>query len=350
VKAVVYRGKGQIAVEDVPIPEPGPGEMLVRVDACGICPTDLKKIEKGLLPGPRIFGHEIAGTVAALGAGTKGFREGQRLVVHHHVPCGACFYCQRRLHAQCASYKRNGTTAGFEPSGGGYAEYVKAFEWIVERGAIPVPDGVLAEEAAFVEPVNTCLKAVRKAGVSKGESVLVVGQGPIGLLLTQLARWAGGEVMASDLLAERRALSESLGAAVALDAALDVPGEVRRLTEGRGADCSLVAAPGRAAFAQAVDATRPGGRILSFAATSRGETAEVDLGLLTTSEKDILTAYSSSIDVQSQAAGLVFDRTVRVRELVSHRLPIVRAQEAFSLAMRPSPGTLKVVLHTGEEG
>ena len=111
-----------------------------------------------------------------------------------------------------------------------------------------------------------------------------------------------------------------------------------------------MAATGRAAFAQALDATRPGGRILSFAATSRGETAEVDLGLLTTSEKDILTAYSSSIDVQQQAADLVFDRTVRVRELVSHRLPMERALEAFALAMRPGPGTLKVVLHMGSGG
>jgi L-iditol 2-dehydrogenase len=347
VKAVVYRGPGRIAVEDVPVPEPGPGELLVRVDCCGICPTDLKKIEKGLLPGPRIFGHEIAGTVAALGAGAKGFREGDRVVVHHHVPCGSCFYCARKRYAQCAGHKRNGTTAGFEPSGGGYAEYVKAFDWVVERGTIPIPDGVLPEEAAFVEPVNTCLKAVRKAGVAKGESVLVVGQGPIGLLLLQVARWAGGRVLVSDLLAERRALASSLGAEVALDAAADVPAEARRLTECRGADCTLVAAPGRAAFFQALEATRPGGRILSFAATSQGEIAEVDLGRLTTSEKDVLTAYSSSIDVQAEAAGLVFDRTVRVRELVSHRLPIDRAGEAFALAARPAPGTLKVLLHTG---
>jgi L-iditol 2-dehydrogenase len=347
-KAVVYRGPGQIAVEDVPVPEPGPGEMLVRVDACGICPTDLKKIEKGLLPGPRIFGHEIAGTVAGLGTGTRGFREGQRVVVHHHVPCGECFYCARGFHAQCSFYKKNGTTAGFEPSGGGYAEYVKAADWIVERGTIPIPDGVLPEEAAFVEPVNTCLKAVRKARVGAGESVLVVGQGPIGLLLMQIARWAGGEVLVSDPLPERRALASRLGAAVALDSAGDVAAEVRRLTGGRGADCSLVAATGRAAFAAAVDAARPGGRILSFAATSRGEASEVDLGLLTTSEKDILTAYSSSIDVQQEAADLVFGRAVRVRELVSHRLPIPRAVEAFSLAMRPGPGTLKVVLEAAE--
>jgi L-iditol 2-dehydrogenase len=131
---------------------------------------------------------------------------------------------------------------------------------------------------------------------------------------------------------------------VALDSAGDVPAEMRRLTQGRGADCAILAAPGRAAFAQALEATRPGGRILSFAATSRGEAVEVDLGVLTTSEKDILTAYSSSADLQQQAADLVFERTVRVRELVSHRLPIARATEAFDLARRPEPATLKIML------
>ena len=343
-KAVVYHGKDDLRVEDVPIPEPGPGEMLVRVDACGICPTDLKKIEKGLLPGPRIFGHEIAGTVAALGSGTRAFREGERVVVHHHVPCGDCFYCGRRLYAQCPAYKRNGTTAGFEPSGGGYAEYVLALDWIVARGTIPIPDGVRAEEAAFVEPVNTCLKAVRKAGVAKGEFVLVVGQGPIGLLLMQIARAAGAEVAVSDGLTGRLALARALGAPLALDAATDVVGDVLALTSGRGADCALLAAPGQAAFEQAVGATRPGGRILSFAATSPGESVEVDLGRLTNLEKDLLTAYSSSIDVQQEAAELVWSRTVRVAELVSHRLPVARGREAFELAMGRAPGTLKVLL------
>jgi L-iditol 2-dehydrogenase len=343
-KAVVYRGKGDLRVEELPVPEPGPGEMLVRVDACGICPTDLKKIEKGLLPGPRVFGHETAGTVAKLGQGVSRYREGQRVVVHHHVPCGACYYCERKLYAQCPVYKKNGTTAGFEPSGGGYAEYVLALDWIVERGTIPVPDGVRAEEAAFVEPVNTCLKAVRKAGLARGESVLVVGQGPIGLLLMQIARAEGAELMASDALEERRALARSLGAGVVLDAAEDVPARVRALTSGRGADCTLLAAPGQGAFDQAVAATRPGGRIVSFAATSPGETVAVDLGRLTSLEKDLLTAYSASIDVQQEAAELVFGRTVRVAELVSHRLPVARGVEAMALAADKAPGTLKVVL------
>ena len=346
-KAVVYRGKGDLRVEELPVPEPGPGEMLVRVDACGICPTDLKKIEKGLLPGPRVFGHETAGTVAKLGQGVSRYREGQRVVVHHHVPCGACYYCERKVYAQCPVYKKNGTTAGFEPSGGGYAEYVLALDWIVERGTIPVPDGVRAEEAAFVEPVNTCLKAVRKAGLARGESVLVVGQGPIGLLLMQIARAEGAEVMASDALEERRALAHSLGAGIVLDAGEDVPARVQALTSGRGADCTLLAAPGQGAFDQAVAATRPGGRIVSFAATSPGETVAVDLGRLTNLEKDLLTAYSASIDVQQEAAELVFGRAVRVAELVSHRLPVARGVEAMALAAGKAPGTLKVVLAGG---
>jgi len=343
-KAVVYHGKRDLRVEEVPVPEPGAGEMLVRVDACGICPTDLKKIEQGLLTGPRIFGHEIAGTVTALGPGTRAYREGDRVVVHHHVPCGACFYCARELYAQCRVYKTNGTTAGFEPSGGGYAEFLVARDWIVERGTVRIPDGVRSEEAAFVEPVNTCLKAVRKARVARDETVLVVGQGPIGQLLQQIARVEGASVLVSDGVPERLELARSLGASVALDTAGDVVGQLQALTDGRGVDVSLLAAPGQAAFDQAVAATRPGGRILSFAATSPGEAALVDLGRLTSLEQDLLTAYSSSIDLQREAAELVFGRSVRVAELVSHRLPVAQAGEAFELAVGKAPGTLKVLL------
>jgi L-iditol 2-dehydrogenase len=318
--------------------------MLVRVEACGVCPTDIKKIHKGLLPPPRIFGHETAGVVARVGRGVVRFREGDRVALHHHVPCRDCFYCREGSYAQCARYKQNGTTAGFEPAGGGFAEYVLARDWIVEQGAIPVPDGVLAEEAAFVEPVNTCLKAVQKADVRPGQTVLVVGQGPIGLILMQLARLTGAEVVTSDLLEDRLAKSGDLGASRALDARSDVAGELRRMTQGRGADRTLLAAVGQAAFSQAVDATRPGGRIMVFAATSPGETAEVDLGTLCAAEKDIVTSYSASVDVQDQASRLVFGREVRVRELISHRLPLSEAPRAVDLAARAEPGILKVVL------
>jgi L-iditol 2-dehydrogenase len=344
VKAAVYRGTGDLRVEEVPIPEIGPGELLVRVAACGVCGTDLKKIEKGLVPPPRIFGHEIAGRVAGVGGGVSAFREGDAVVVHHHIPCRTCYYCRVGAYAQCGTYKRNGTTAGFEPAGGGFAEYVRVLPWIVAGGTIRVPDGVRPEEAALVEPVNTCLKAVRKAGVGPGQTVLVVGQGPIGSMLMQLCRWAGAAVVVSDRFRDRLDLARTLGASVALEAASDVAGEVRGLTEGRGADVAFLAAIGQAPFQQAVDATRAGGRIVPFAATSPGERVEVDLGALSAAEKDLVSSYSASVDVQDLAAELVFSRQVRVAELITHRFALAEAPQAIALAARPGPGVMKVML------
>ncbi len=349
-KAAVYRGPGLFAVEDVPIPETGPGELLVRVDACGVCVTDIKKIHQGLLRGPRIFGHEIAGTVARVGAGCA-YREGERVVLHHHIPCGRCFYCVRTAYAQCEVYKRNGTTAGFEPSGGGFAEYVKALDWIAGGGTIRIPDGVPPAVASFVEPVNTCLKAVRKAAVSRGETALVVGQGQIGLLLMQLCGWAGAEVLTSDTLPDRLAVSRRLGAAAAFHAGADhVDQEAQALTAGRGVDVAFVAAVGAQALQQAVSATRPGGRIMVFAATSAGETAELDLGLLCTTEKTILTSYSASVELQELAAQLVFEGEINVADLVSHRFPLEQAPQAVRLASKPAPGVLKVVIEAAARG
>jgi L-iditol 2-dehydrogenase len=271
------------------------------------------------------------------------------VVVHHHVPCQACYYCERKAFTHCALYKRNGTTAGFEPSGGGLAEYIRAMDWIVDRGTIPIPEGVLPEEAVFVEPVNTCLKAVQKAGIGKGQTVLVVGQGPIGLLLLQLARWAGAFVLGSDPMPDRLAMSRRLGAVAALDARGDVVGEVRSLTEGRGADAVLLAAGGRPAFAQAVEAARPAGKVVVFAATAPGETVEVDLGTLNTQEKDIVFSYSSSADIQDLAARLVFERQINVRDLVTHQFPIEESVRAVEMAARPAPGVLKVVVEMGRK-
>jgi L-iditol 2-dehydrogenase len=344
-KAAVYRGLNDLRVEEIPRPEPGKGELLVRVDVCGVCLTDVKKVKKGLLPAPRVFGHEICGTIVGVGAGASDFQEGERVTLQHHVPCGACFYCRERHHAQCESYKRTGTSAGFAPAGGGYAEYVKVMDWVVAGGVIRVPEGVPAEEAAFVEPVNTCLKAVRRAGIRKGQSVLVVGQGSIGLLLLQLARREGALVFGSDPLQDRRAWSRELGASEVFDSAdEDLVARVRAATSGRGADVTLLAALGRSALTQSLDATRPGGRILVFSATSPGELLELDLGALCVAEKQILTSYSSSTETQDEAARVVFDREIQVACLISHRLPLAEAPRAFELAARAEPGVLKVVL------
>src|SRR5947199_8495718 len=153
-RAAVYRGKNQITLEQVPVPEIEEGELLVRVHTCGVCGTDLKKIEYGLADPPRIFGHEIAGTVVRAGVHVKSFSVGDRVALHHHIPCRACFYCRKKLFSQCAFYRRTGTTAGFEPAGGGFAEYVRVMDWIVAEGTVAIPDESSFEETSFLEPSN----------------------------------------------------------------------------------------------------------------------------------------------------------------------------------------------------
>src|SRR5205814_5468304 len=182
-QAAVYRGKNDVRLETVPVPAFGAGELLVRVHTCGVCGTDLKKIATGSHSAPRIFGHETSGVVAAVGAGVRDFQPADRVVVFHHIPCRECYYCQHKTFAQCETYKKIGCTAGFEPSGGGFAEYVRVMDWIVEKGTEPIPDGVSFEQAAFVEPVNTCMKGIERLALEPDETVLVIGQGPIGIIL-----------------------------------------------------------------------------------------------------------------------------------------------------------------------
>jgi len=344
-RAGVYRGKGRVVVESVPIPEIGEGEVLFRVAACGICGTDIKKIHLGFIAPPQILGHELAGTVVKTGRGVTKFKPGDRVVSFHHIPCGACFYCERKLFSQCPGYKKVGLTAGFDPNGGGFAEYVRAMPWIVERGMIALPTGVSFEEATFVEPVNTCLKAVRKARVTAGETVLVIGQGPIGMLLMLLAKYEGSEVYTSDPMPGRRAASLRFGAKESFDpAAGSLVEEVRRRTAGRGADAVLVAVPNPSLAAEALAIARPGGRVLLFAHNDPVMQLEFPAAAVGVEEKEILGSYSASVDDQAESAALVFERRLPVRELVSHRFPLERIAEALELAARPADNTLKVVI------
>lgn len=344
-RAAVYRGQGRVVVEQVPVPEIGPGEALVRVSACGICGTDIKKIEHGFLAPPLILGHEVAGTIVAVGEGVGKRTIGDRVVCFHHVPCGQCFYCQRRLFSQCSKYKKVGLTAGFQPSGGGFAEYVRAMPWIVEEGMVPIPAGVSFEEATFVEPLNTCIKAVEKGRVAAGEQVAVLGQGPIGMLLLMLSRHLGAEAVTSDPLPARREASLRFGAAKSFEPAdAGLREEVMRRTEGRGADAVLVAAAHPSLVGQALSLARPGGRVLLFAHNDpvlRIELGAAEVGI---EEKEILGSYSAAVDRQEEAARLVFERILPVREMITHRLPLADMNQALSLAARPRGGSLKVVV------
>src|SRR5437016_10284332 len=211
-RAGVYREKGIVRVEEVPVPEVASGEVLIKVAACWVCGTDIKKIFHDYVPPPQILGHELAGTIVAVGRGVTKWKLGDRVMSFHHIPCGKCFYCERRLFSQCGQYKTTGLTGGFTPNGGGFAEYVKAMPWVADRGIIALPDDVSFEEATFIEPINTILKAVQKARVTAGETVLIAGCGPIGLQLLMVAALEGAKLYTSDPMAVRRAKSLTLGA------------------------------------------------------------------------------------------------------------------------------------------
>jgi L-iditol 2-dehydrogenase len=344
-RAGVYRDKGVVRVEDVPVPDVKEHEVLIKVAACGVCGTDIKKIFQRYVEPPQILGHELAGTVVAVGAGVTRFKPGDRVMSFHHTPCGRCFYCEQRLFSQCKQYKTTGLTAGFTPNGGGFAQYVKAMPWVAERGIVPLPDNVSFQEATFIEPINTSLKAVQKARVAAGENVLVLGCGPIGLQLLMVARLAGARLYTSDPIPQRRTKSLALGAIESFDPTSGrLVEEVRFRTDGRGADAVLVAVAHPAVVTEALAAARPGGRVLLFAANDPVTKVEFPASAVGIDEKEILGSYSAAVDIQDSAAELVLAKKLPVMDIVTHRFPLDRIQEALELAARPTAESLKILV------
>jgi L-iditol 2-dehydrogenase len=353
-QALVYRGVNTLRIETVPIPRIGPGEILVKVAACGVCPTDIKKIKYGTLAPPRIFGHETAGSIVQKGALVRGFSIGQRVALHHHIPCLSCHACRHRAFAQCKQYKQTGITAGFEPAGGGYAEYVRVMSFVLP-GVVKIPETNSFLEGAMLEPVNTVLKAVNRLRLLKGDVVLVAGQGPIGLMFTRLLRLGGMRVVASDLFEERLALAKQYGAQeiwkVTDQAAAKEKNQkgtlkeiVERMTSGRGLDGAVIAVPSDSVVQEAQLLVRGGGQVLLFSHTKRGDAAEIDLASVCVDEKDLIGSYSADFLLQKEVARLVFGRSLDVRKLVTQQFPLEKTAEAIEVAARPSANSLKVVV------
>lgn len=343
--AAVYRGVDHVRVETVPVPRIAAGELLVQIHTCGICGTDLKKIHTGSHSAPRVFGHEMSGTVVEAGADVRGFAIGDRVMVFHHIPCGDCYYCRAKTFAQCETYKKVGAGAGTgEPSGGGFAQYIRVSDWIVRRGVVKLPVHVSFEQASFIEPVNTCLKGIKSLALQPTETVLVMGQGPIGIILAALAKRQGARVVVSDLYPERLKVSRTFGLHETLNAATDdVITRTRALTEGRGADCVIVAVGGNALIRTAMDATRPGGRVMLFAQTQRSEVA-IDAAAICMDEKALLGSYSASVDIQDETVDLVCNGGIAFERLISHRFPLDQAVAAIHLASNPQPDSMKIVI------
>ncbi|MEW6303716.1 MAG: alcohol dehydrogenase catalytic domain-containing protein [Verrucomicrobiota bacterium] len=343
-QAVVYHGPNDLRVETVPIPRIDSNEILVRVAACGVCPTDIKKIHYGTVPPPRIFGHETSGTIAQVGARVRGFRVGERVALHHHVPCLKCHACRHRAFAQCSQYKRTGITAGFEPAGGGYAEYVRVMPFCLP-GVVKIPARNTLEEGAMLEPVNTVLKAVNRLALLKGDVVLVAGQGPIGLMFSKLLALRRAKVIATDLFETRLKLARHYGAWHAFRGdAFDLDEQIERLTGGRGLDAAVIATPIDAVVRQCTAMLRGAGQILLFAHTKRGAMTELDLSTVCVDEKDLIGSYSADVTLQKEVARLVFSRKLDVRGLITHRFPLAQTAAAVDLAAQPTPESLKVVV------
>ena len=347
-RAVVYRGINDMRVETVPVPAIGPGELLIKVATCGICGTDLKRIHMGSHSAPRIFGHEMAGTVVQVGEGVTKYSVGERVMTFHHVPCGECYYCRKRTPSQCPLYLKTGVTAGFAPSGGGFAEYIRVMDFVVaNRGVVHIPDDVPFEQAAFIEPLNTVLKGVKLLNLAADDTVLVIGQGPIGLMHAALAKRMGARVLTSDLFAERHAIAARFGLTEPIHAGTEnVVERVFAATEGRGADAVILAVGGNALIKTAMDAVRPGGKVMLFAQTQHGE-ATFDPAAVCVDEKTLLGSYSSSFPILDEVTGLVlggYRKGFDLTQLISHRFQMEQAVEAIEIASHPQAGSMKIMI------
>jgi L-iditol 2-dehydrogenase len=258
-----------------------------------------------------------------------------------------CAYCLNDNFSMCDVYKNISTTAGFNASGGGFAEYVKVPGHIVENGGlIPIPDDISFEEASFVEPTNCCLKAVKKAQIAPGQTVLVTGAGPIGLMFMMLVKYFGAKAIATDLLPSRIEKALEVGAEAAFDARdADLSTKIQALTGGMGVDVTLLAVPSDKAFFQALDCTRKGGKILFFAEFPDELTIPINPNTLYRREIDLMGSYSSSYRLQSLSADIVFNRRIDVKALISDRYPLENLPQAVDQAIAPTAETYKILIY-----
>lgn len=346
-KAQVFRGVNDLRYEDVPMPEMAADELLVQVKVVGLCQSDIKKIKYPLYEPPRIFGHETAGTIAQVGADVTDWQVGERVVVMHHVPCMKCGYCDTGSFSMCDTYKNVTTTAGFNPSGGGFAEYVKVPGHIVRSGGlILIPNDVTFEQASFVEPTNCCLKAVKKAQIREGQTVLVTGAGPIGLMIMMLVKHFGAKAIATDLLPSRIEKALSIGADAAFDARdPELAKKIQGLTGGYGVDVSILAVPSDRAFFQAMDCTRKGGKVLFFAEFPDEISIPINPNLIYRREIDLMGSYSSAFPLQALSAQLVFEKKIDVDALISDKYPLSELGAAVEQAVKPTAETYKILLY-----
>lgn len=337
--AAVYVGDGRVETRSVPVPAIGPGELLVALRSCGLCGSDIYKIVHGTVPPPVVLGHEVVATVVAAGTGVRDFAPGSRVVVAHHVPCGSCHYCRHGNVSMCADFR----ASNLDP--GGFAAFIRVPARHVAEVTFPVPETLADDEAAFTEPLASCLRAVKRSPVRAGEAAVVVGLGSIGLLFVQLLQLRGACVVGLDPLSDRRDHGRRLGAkAVADPAAPKADAAVRSASEGRGADLVVLTAGSAAALPPALGWVRDGGALCCFAPLAPDAPVPLNLNPLYYRELTLFGSYSPSPDDLREALGLLAAGRVQVADLITHRLPLsalgegvtaVRERRALKVILRP---------------
>ena len=325
-KAAVYRGDGRLVAEDWPRPSIGEGELLLRLKGCGLCGSDIAKIVDPATRVPAVFGHEVVGEVASVGAGVTSFIVGDRVVAAHHVPCGDCHYCRRGSESMCAAFK----ASNLDP--GGFAEYVRVPRANVRHATFRVPVHVSDEAASFVEPLACCLRAVRRARVQPGDTAVVVGLGSIGCLFVQLLKGAGAAVVGADALVDRAVFARGLGADAG--GTLDDAAKAQRdLSGGRGADHVILTGGGAAVLPWAVGILRDGGSVHYFAGGA-GEALPLPLETLYHRELTLTATYSSSPADLATAFDLIASGGVQVERLITHRVALESLASGVDLMRR----------------
>jgi len=334
----MYYNNHDVRLEEMPTPQIGPGELLVRVETCGICGSDVMEWYRRDRV-PLVLGHEIGGQIAAVGDGVEHYQEGDRVSAAHHVPCNACHYCLSGHYTMCDTLRQT----NFDP--GGFAEYIRLPAINVDRGVLLLPDEVSYEEATFIEPLACVLRGQRLAHIQPGHSVLIIGSGIAGLLHVQLARALGaGCVVATDIIDYRLEAAQQFGADAVIHAKEDLPSRLRQVNRGRLADLVIVCTGATSAIAQALQSVERGGTVLFFAPTNPGVTIPISINdLFWRNDITLTTTYAGSPADYAAALELIRARRVHTGEMITHRLGLAEAGLGFQL-VADAQNSIKVII------
>jgi L-iditol 2-dehydrogenase len=337
-RVAMYYSNQDIRLEEMPVPQIGPGEVLMRVEASGICGTDLLEWYR-LHKAPLVLGHEVAGVIEAVGEGVEHYKVGDRICAAHHVPCNMCHYCLSGHPTVCDTLRRT----NFYP--GGFAEYIRLPRINVEQGIFPLPDKVSLEEATFVEPLACVLRGQRLAHLQQGQNVLIIGSGVAGLLHIQLARTSGaGYIIATDIVDYRLEAARKFGADIAVQAKEYTPAHLRRAGNDRLADLVVICSGTTSAISQALESVERGGTVLFFAPTDPGVTVPISINdLFWRNEITLTSSYGGSPADYAAALELIQAGKIRVREMITHRLGLAETGLGFQLVAQ-AQDSLKVII------